>query len=145
MQVGIPNKMNEKLETIRQACIKANPSILNLEFGCEIKYDGFEGKITNVKEVHPFMVSFDWYDYRGFSSSVYDVYKSGLNILGRKIGLADVLLAIENIDARIKLNRHSSEVKVFASATMFTWDCSKDDLTQQSEETINFLYEVLHE
>jgi len=39
--------MKDKIEDIRKKCIEANPSILDLKFGCGFKVDGKKYKILN--------------------------------------------------------------------------------------------------
>lgn len=94
----------EKVEAIRQACIKANPEI-DTTYWISPK-DPYEG-IEDCKEVT------------------------------RPIRLADVLLAKECINrAREMYNRYTYE-------TVEKWNLHADDLTQQSPETIDFLYGLL--
>lgn len=59
----------------------------------------------------------------------------------RPIRLADVLSAIGNVDARVKVD--GDKLKVFADETMLTWNLRKDDLTEQSDECVEFLAEIL--
>jgi hypothetical protein len=70
----------------------------------------------------------------------------------RPIRLADVLLAITKAspnnhnrvwlksDGRFVLNENGNSLHNPAD-----WNLRKDDLTEQSEECINFIYELLHE
>lgn len=103
--------MNDKIETIREACIKANADLVEL---------------------------------------------NGAEIPSRPIRLADVLLAIEE-DKQVVISKEDDGAyfgKVSNGDTRYEhdisirwspafWNLRADDLTQQSEETINFLYDLL--
>lgn len=94
-------------ETIRAACIAANPEIVELKFGCEVLIGG-----TDRKRVTEHLVRYDksealflgrdsfvdlTEDHRtAVLKSCYETHKpskASLEILGREIQLADVLLA----------------------------------------------------
>lgn len=67
-----------------------------------------------------------------------------IKLFGRPLRLADVLLVIQ-----IKNNeQYKDERALYATRgdvhlVVTFWDLHNDDLEQQSEETINFLYELL--
>ncbi|HKQ06151.1 MAG TPA: hypothetical protein VJ464_13530 [Blastocatellia bacterium] len=104
--------MNEKLETIRQACIKANPDIF-IE-GCESGKENCDCW---------------WHKNYPPDGNKY-----------RPICLADVLLAIEGKS----YDGWPAGYQLITSRNIRRpWNPRTDDLTQQSEETINFLYELL--
>lgn len=144
------------LEQIRQACIKANSEIVELKFGCEFRY--FEGlnryghrRTPTVKylclntqdEIVAYLVS--------PANTRLEIKKDDIEeILGRPIRLADVLLAISKADennhnkiwmksdGRIVANFETKSLK-----SVVDWDLLKDDLTQQSETTIDFIHSIL--
>lgn len=138
------------LEIIRKACIAANPSILDLKFGCEVK---------NKKFGYTFFVSFcdkenevvvycpKEFDNQFHHDSIEHFEAGKMEILGRPIRLADVLLAIEsqkNVTVLIDslgcfMTVMPGEQPVFISALKAQWNLAQDDLTTQSEETLSFL------
>jgi hypothetical protein len=66
----------------------------------------------------------------------------------RPIRLADVLLAIEEKDndvrdVKIYLHQAFHEVGIIWGNIEACWNLRKDDLTEQSEETINFIAGLL--
>lgn len=144
------------LQKIRAACIAANPEITELKFGCEI-YDHMDGQkhfVTSVNNLgtHDMTVLFQGEIVR-MVSGVYE--KNNYEILGRPIRLADVLLAIDGtyrhgdaITVRIipggTFERlHTGNVLPGEWNPQVRWNLRADDLEKQSEETIDFLYELL--
>ena len=85
----------ENYEIIKKACIDANPKILDLVFGCEVWslttiYTIYEIKLGRVKCITPkgHKISFpDGKDTRAKT-------KGQIKILGRKILIGDLLLAL---------------------------------------------------
>lgn len=134
----------QNLETIRQACIKANPSIMELGFGCEIQ---FEGKICTVLHEKYSCVWFIWYENGIKKEACPPINHEGIKILGRPIRLADVLLAIgKQNKVKPGLNLYSIELEFLlagADIDNALWDLIKDDIREQSEESISFLSELL--
>ena len=138
--------MKTNLEIIREACIKANPEIMALEFGCEIK-DFFEGTGV-VIGIQKYSNESDCYDvaYYKIPEPIIDRSPKNLNwkILGRPIRLADVLLSITT-------NRHGAKRGQFISDDInwehdevYFWNLKQDDLRHQSEETLEFLASLLN-
>lgn len=139
------------LEIIRKACIAANPSILDLKFGCEVK---------NKKFGYTFFVSFcdkenevvvycpKEFDNQFHHDSIEHFEAGKMEILGRPIRLADVLLAIAHKDKRRfccdelgNILEYSREGKIFAGEV--SWNLLADDLTAQSPETLAFFADLL--
>lgn len=135
----------QQIEFIRQKCIEANPSIKDLVFGCRIYFPAF----PNV-----------WHKVLGASGGsihyfAYDKYDSHCNesqveIIGRPIRLADVLLAYKKYregfaePASLSINLWNEEIRNKAVlASVRNWDLKNDDLTLQSEETVKFIWELL--
>ena len=152
-----------KLETIREKCIEANPSIKDLVFGCEIENVIFykdakkkepdwmrrnELRGTVIKDLRSDFLPM-WVDYGDqleFEISPHD-YVS-FDIIGRPIRLADVLLAIRKVkgsayDFAELLGLDWDSDGIIEEYRDSIWNLLKDDLTQQSDETIDFLYELL--
>lgn len=149
--------METNLQIIRDACIKANPKIVELEFGCEIAVSNDRGYI------HYSMWDKDGPTLLGFVSSSHPKtlrpiqWERGdpLNytILGRPIRLADVLLAI----SRLKIAKYEggksdpgniciSTDGVFLNENAMhlgVYNFLNDDLTAQSPETLQFLADLL--
>jgi hypothetical protein len=146
---------SQNLKTVRDACIRANPQILELGFGCEII--GPFGKaivLAKAKEHIEGAQKFVGQRYsvlRGRTSSFY-ARVAIKEILGRKIGLADVLLAID-----YHSNTHNIDVPKFfdvkedmpnqalflVGKIVYAWNLPKDDLNLQSEPTVQFLADLL--
>ncbi len=135
----------EKLEAIRQACIKANPEIVELKFGCLIS--GFGHHRSPV-------VCLDK-DYTAFlhaptliTNDKTKNVQANYEIIGRPIRLADVLLALHRTS-----RTQNVSINTLVGTMMnhnFTrddlnkhWDFYKDSLDEQPEETISFIYELL--
>lgn len=137
------------LEQIREACIKANPEILKLEFGCVVQMEGVltpEAIIGTLVNEADIVYKIDTATYHNTS------LKMIKEILGRPIRLADVLLAINHhswihdIDVPKVLNLRSDapyQALLLVGTLIDKWEKSKDDLTLQSEETIDFIHSVL--
>lgn len=124
----------QKIEDIRKVVIEANPSILDLVFGCEIV--SLETRMIFMgKGVY-------WNSYLGttfvdMGSLVID------EIIGREIRLSDVLLAIKNSNIRVMC-----DVGIFVLPngnwqTDIQWNLHYDSLSSQSDETISFLWDLL--
>lgn len=133
-----------KLETIRQACIEANPEIVELKFGCEVFVErwghsammcAFEGLPELSGETSMTLHHKGKLHYVGSSSKG--------KIIGRTIRLADVLLALQR----------GSTNKRFIFITLggidglmdliLLWNLKDDNLDHQSPETIDFIHKLL--
>jgi hypothetical protein len=134
----------EAREIVRQKCIEANPSILDLKFGCRIE-DFFKGQAV--------IVGIEKYD--GESDCYYSFYDKlpephielsprnyNWTIIGRKIGIADVLMCIPNIgefDSTKMLNIEMGTVHTVVTM----WNLSNDDLDLQSDEMVLAIAEMM--
>lgn len=150
----------EKLEAIRQACIRSNPEIVELKRGCYFKWNHDMWQV-NCEKCEGLLFAFScsgdkhswppemgagphWdYKYRHFNQEE----QSEFEIIGRPTRLADVLLAIMHTEHHVcissnerfeLLNEKGEWVQQFK-----TWYLHNDDLSQQSPETIDFLYDLL--
>lgn len=140
----------EKLEAIRAACIKANPSIMDMEWGCEAR-QGKDMYIILAKNA--IYKNTSYLVRQKESGAVHDSSILGPNwhVLGRPIRLADVLLAIITKDPanRTRVIVESSGQFIFCvfgdegKKAGPSWNLLKDSLTDQSPETIDFLYQLL--
>lgn len=148
--------MNPKYETLRTRIIKLIPEIVELKFGCWVEIDD---DILGVN--HPAKIC-EWSEQKGeltgfkvwLGLSHYrDIQKNQITkILGRTIRLADVLRAIEK--------SNFDEAPMVTCEGQFTdydpetgslhllgkwWNLAQDDLSQQPEETWDFLLTVIPE
>lgn len=165
--------MKTNLEIVTEACVKANPDIMKLEFGCEVKIIEPKGlfRYWSAKIITPCMGAGRWYCLTSSNDEHKDSLIKGFNledkknsiILGRPIRLADVLRAIMNSKVTWMdmwmvaptgsfwkqdwINRGdegSKERAKFASEFgNMEWNLTQDDLRLQSDEVLAFLAEIL--
>ncbi len=135
-----------KLKKIIQ---EANPEIMELKFGCEILCEQvWADEIGNYHDEYGTVVfnELDKYPEEGLSAwvdSIQTLMPLGepTKILGRPIRLADVLLAISN---HIKKNKNIYFSAYFAYIDgKILWDLRQDNLDHQTEETKEFLINLL--
>jgi len=136
--------MNEKLQFIREKCIAANPEIVELKFGCLLNnihrpsypITMFLWKVG--EQVMTFHPQFD-------QELVKDMHS--LEIFGRPIRLADVLLAIGCNSYTVPKDRFRDGNSLYSgdwnANGQIMWNLRADDLEKQSQETVDFLYELL--
>jgi len=67
----------------------------------------------------------------------------GIETLNRPIRLADVLLACHISHIKHCKKGYESNWKLLCFEICFFWNWAKNDLNDQSEETISFLHELL--
>lgn len=135
----------DHLTAVRSAIIAAVPSILELKFGCEIKFP--KGEIGMIVEEKP---SYVWYIFPDSDEKIKRtkrVVQEYCEIIGRKIGIADVLMAMEKRTVNFGcLNINQGGLMEFESATetkRAQWDLTTDDLNLAKPETVEFLYKIL--
>lgn len=132
------------LETIRAKCIEANPEIVELKFGCEVREGGYIFKVISKS-------GFEYTNYLILNIQTGGIQPSQLigaqwNIIGRPIRLSDVMLAYGETKSGFPFKNRDEIVKNQVNTIMYitsNWDMRKDDLTLQSEEMIDFLYQLL--
>lgn len=135
---------DQHIKTIREACIKANPEILKLEFGCNTT----GGKIAiyeeNIKAMMCITTSGD--------SRIFSADTDLIQILGRDIRLADVLLAMQHthcdragfIDYNGQFWDCDNNMEVFKEVGPYPcWNMKLDRLEDQNEECLKFLTDLL--
>lgn len=144
----------QKIEEIRNACIKANPSILDLVFGCELKAKNllnyrrfYAGR--NEEEGERYYAEIDQVgceDKQWYSDGVLPEKQ----IIGREIRLADCLYAIWKANPANRTNFivESSGTMIHRTAgtnpkIAAEWNLLKDSLSDQSEKTIDFIHNLL--
>lgn len=142
----------EQLQKLKEVIWKANPSILELKFGCEVAIlfddSDFYGK------VRPEWIKRPIYKVSEQKAVVYIVdppfpnnainvqerlKKREFKILGRPITLADVLLACMKT---IWNGQLSTGVKNNMYKISYIWNMF-EDLDHQPDETKSFLYDLL--
>lgn len=137
--------IHEKRDAIREACIKANPSIMDLENSVFIR------NFTNTQDAQKWVNSFDnikSVEMSPFHPDKVYGYPSvwiKIEILGRKIGLADVLLAIKE---RYMVGLLQTEGVLFKNGTEWLGEISWAwnlllPFEEQSDELYDFLYQLL--
>ncbi len=144
--------MLSPLQTIRLACIAANPSILDLKFGCEFSFkNGVKNCVAlssdEWKRLH-FWVLFPGLEPKYDSLPRKEIEKY-IEILGRPIRLADVLVAIDKkgTDANLWVNVSGgfawTSIGTDCREFETTWNLLSDDLRDQSPETLEFISNLL--
>lgn len=128
------------LQKIREACIKANPEIVELKFGCEVrlKVRGDQGVIIEALRI-PSNGPRGFVYWNKDMGEVRVLFADDFEILGRPIRLADVLLAI---DTQGKSHHEVNGDECFLCSGL--WNLRQDDLSLQSEETLNFIASTLN-
>lgn len=152
----------EKIKAIRKEVIKANPSILDLVFGCEVILLNEEYskqprvlKVLDKREIKGRDTIVEIYErsHNGIGLVFYED-KGNLKIIGRPIRLADVLLALQknksyNLIAVDEYGTFYSDEKdvgfdiVQVDGQNIEWNLEQDDLSKQSEETIDFIFNLI--
>lgn len=79
----------------------------------------------------------------GCCSSSKFIQDDEFKVFGRLIRLADVLLAISDCKNFLALWARAGKFGIVNRFDKVYWNLRADDLEKQSEETINFLYELL--
>lgn len=160
----------QKLEAVRQACIKANPEIVELKFGCEFRagtstmlYTDTESyAVNNIGFLRAHFCSKEyprnaWEGERRESPTSMHSGKDIESLLKESISaskaFSNTYPSVEIIGRPIRLsdvilalrtsNIHEDDWKEELCRLTNKWDARKDSLGEQSEETISFLYELL--
>jgi len=163
----------EMISKIRERAIEVNPSILDLVFGCQISRKGSEDSLRHYKVIEDVGFAANpkkvWINSIPFGAMPLELDKDLIEnggefkILGRKIGIADVLFAIHAIDAEKRPMYFSAGCDGGFYSTQYTypdgnhcvikheglrgvgvgWKLNDDNLLNQTDETISFLYELV--
>ena len=146
--------IEEKIKQIRQKVIEVNKDIVALKFGCEVeREDKGKGVIFKTGGTPPFYLDFFRYDAVFSGGSVLGFYKKckKTKIIGQEIRLEDILLALES-NRRLLRDRFVFDSKGYLEHlnwktgkcfSQVVWEYGKP-LTDQSEPTINFIYEIFY-
>lgn len=120
----------KKISYIRERCIEANPSIKDLVFGCEVRYYMDSSMIFCTPANEDDYVT-AVYTKNNTLQKIEDI--EDYEIIGRPIRLADVLGTV-----------YPDEITNTHLAIVARWNLKQDDLSLQSQETIDFLYSLLN-
>ncbi len=127
------------MEKLKQKIYKLLPDLKELEFGCEIEGNHAIVVLSNNKEVLLFWKkskTFKWYNIERFE------YK----IIGKPIGLAEVLRALGEkyaFEGTGMLLKREFGSDYYSCAGMLYWNL-KENLDNQSKEVIEFLNKLIN-
>lgn len=148
----------DKLNKVREKVIEAVPEIVELKFGCRVKVID---KKTQYRYWEATLISpcmgFGYWHCRTHSSiqeknEIIKAFKIEYNpdaiILGRKIGLADVLITVQDRVEEVDVEEYQCNSPrelwlMWSEKVLAAWCFENDDLQKQSEATISFLYDLL--
>lgn len=141
----------DKYEQLKKVIQEANPEIMELKFGCEVIVDGI--REDNPGCEYDVVIDDRLKDGRVVLGYFGEVPLSQTKTIGRPIRLADVLLAIKKakdddawkyaIDAEGRFMREWGEGR--HETVLEKWNLRDDNLDHQSEETKQFLIDLLVE
>jgi len=133
---------NEYIEKIKKACINTNPDILKLTAGCRFwvwagdrksKLDCFM-----INDTHYALSKYTTKNQYIWEINEKEIKDSGGEIIGRTICLADIVYTLDFIYKGIV-----PEISTIWELTC-KWNCLKDNLSDQSEETLKFISNLLN-
>lgn len=125
---------SQKIEAIKSEIIKNDPSILDLVFGCKIKYQGVISKIWKIKENGIIEGT------NNGNLKREELDKGG--IIGRDITLEDVMKYVANADIWEHFELDRQEDYDFFEDLIRQWILGKP-LHLQPEPTISYLYDLI--
>jgi len=122
----IPSRQ-EMIEDIRRAAIACNPEIVELKFGCFYRVNGKPSK-------DPYCVISD--------HMIQTIKNMDLIIIGRKLGLADILLILDVQAIVCASDGQFGELEAEEAPSRYGifWNLRKDDLNLQEDSTILFIH-----
>lgn len=145
----------EKKQSVKEAIIRAVPSVMDLKFGCRFFFKGNNNGVIALtdKRWKRFQFFYQLRELEPIHDSLrYDDIVKDIEIIGRPITIADVLIAIEKSDNEIFLNYANGGIAIRYNDyrtknginKSAVWDLSQD-FDHQSEETYDFLWSLLCE
>lgn len=157
---SIAMTIQEKIDAIRAACVAANPSIMDLTFGCLVKQkysvkeyvpvicEGTSISRTDDGEQEYVITTHGHTRDQVFIKRYYPSDNYIVEILGRPVRLADVLFSRQNHPGPIGVDINGYFLDCDDDMTKIQilevkWNLIKDDLRDQSPETIEFIYSLL--
>ena len=133
--------MENKLQQLKKVIWKANPSILELKFGCKVDA---EGKWTIVNERKDIAGTYNAINTIFKKTKLGIVTRGYFENLGRPIRLADVLVALE--EESKKITKYMDKRYLFITEgqkdILAIWNLKKD-FDNQSDECKEFLDKLL--
>src|SRR6476646_3135331 len=133
-----------KIEIIRQECIKANPEIMELKPGCHVRdFLSGAGVVIGVEKNAGESDCYDIFYTEHNPEVIWQQPRGHLEVLGRSISLADVLLAMEPIGCTTYAADRLINFYVYLDSNDVRWNLHADDLTQQPDECLTFLVVLL--
>lgn len=132
----------EKKQLVKEAIIRAVPSVMDLVFGCEVKIGDFKRTVFQVFYDEDENVSNILTESSSIGMLQY-TSPGAFEIIGRPIQLQDVLVAIDKAKPLMELcvRQTGTFIDPERISIGIHWDLSQD-FDHQSEETIDFLYEL---
>jgi hypothetical protein len=138
------------LAKIRAACIAANPEIVQLKFGCRVRYQGENwnvARLTGAAQIGVLLAHPDGEEVTRFEDTRTSTReKFGFEIIGRPITLADVLLPIGDRQGRLRVDSSGWFEAMDNTDNQFIrtahWNL-RVSLEDQSEGTIEFIAALL--
>lgn len=152
------NKQNQNYEKIRAACIKANPRLMELSFGCRVvlehrPFEAIEKVEGIILEKHDCVNK--EIAYRMYFPSIVEPFQKVVLIkeeaiktpliLGHPVQLSDVLMAVKSntpIEYAITSDNSIIQISLSGDETLSEYDLSKP-LKDQSPETLSFIASLL--
>jgi len=140
---------NEK--KIREACIKANPEIVELKFGCYVKFINPRLRVKWVRLLthqgggeYRILIRIDTSQnikeyQKDYGHCSYDsINEKDIKIIGRPIQLSDVLIAVDDASKATT----TEDLGIDMLGVYDKWNL-KESLENQSDETKKFIAELL--
>ncbi len=130
-----------KLKEVIQA---ANPEIMELKFGCELKYPGYQTATICGQQLNCWKVWCERQDEAAFKvvTPVQLEFSTVIHILGRPIRLSDVLVAC-NIKFKDEEELRSLWFIGKIRLILEYWSLIDDNLDHQNDECKKFLIDLL--
>lgn len=141
----------EKIQKIREECIKCNPEIVELKFGCKVILKDscpFVNRLimgdSHYLGKYGYEMAYEWGD-KGKYSSCHENSDDIKEIIGRDIRLADVLYMIsEKYKFQSKPQCIAFNGSFYDNGILLaTYNLLDDNLEHQSEECIDFIYNLI--
>lgn len=158
--------MEKKLKLIREKCIEANPEIVELTFGCRVEIQDEGENYEHGNPIHRDIVTRAWRnskDSDGFFrldclNNTYNIRDGDMEIIGRPIRLADVLLAMKKKRVSLAIRECGCFMQYkyieddegsdwyqdsFLDGQKVSWNLKDNNLENQNEPTKNFIWGLL--
>lgn len=140
-------------EKIKRACQIANPKLMDLSFGCEIRVPWPLGATKDATPMAARVINmFDQWIYTDNWPETPFLDKDLIEILGHEPSFADILLVIGKYwgqDFKVGVNGNKlnmafidGSADIVHQVTIISWDLTKP-LKEQSEEVISFIAQLL--